>query len=60
MTWREYISALKAQWIGTKIPWEDDIYTVVDVDYNGALMIDKPGKFTDTTAVDIAYLLPER
>lgn len=50
-TYREWIEEMKAEWIGKKVIFEDQVYTVVDVDYNGALLIDKPARFTDTTAV---------
>lgn len=29
-----------------------EIYQVVDVDYNGCLLINKKAEFTDTTAID--------
>ena len=30
---------------------DGNVYTVTDVDYNGALLIDKKAEFTETTAV---------
>lgn len=50
-TYREWIEKLKEQWIGKKVIFENEQYTVVDVDYNGALLIDKKARTTDTTAV---------
>lgn len=50
-TYKEWIEEMKAEWIGKKVIFEDQAYTVVDVDYNGALLIDKSARFTDTTAV---------
>lgn len=52
-TYKQYIGLKKAEWIGKKVIYSGDneVYTVVDVDYNGALLIDKPARFTDTTAV---------
>lgn len=47
----EWIAEQKEKWIGKKVIYEDAEYTVVDVDYNGALLIDKPAQFTETTAV---------
>lgn len=50
-TWKEYIEKLKRQWIGKEVIFEDEKHKVVDVDYNGALLIDKKARMTDTTAV---------
>lgn len=47
----EWITEQKEKWIGKKVIYEDTEYTVVDVDYNGALLIDKPAQFTETTSV---------
>lgn len=51
MTWREYIESMKTKWIGRRVEWDGMPYTVVDVDYNGGLLIDMPAQFTDTTSV---------
>lgn len=48
----EYIEARKKYWIGKKVWYDADIYTVVDVDYNGMLLIDKPSRYAETTAVE--------
>ncbi len=37
-----------------KVIFENKQYTVVDVDYNGALLIDKKARMTDTTAVGMS------
>ena len=58
MIYREYINSLKEKWIGKKVEFCGSVYTVVDVDYNGALMIDKQAQFTDTTAVG-TYMVKE-
>lgn len=47
----QYIQQLRDQWIGKKVMYEGKVFTVVNVDYNGALLIDKKARFTDTTAV---------
>ena len=53
----ERIAMDRRYWIGKKVLYEGlnehspSAYKVVDVDYNGMLLIDKPAKFTDTTAV---------
>ena len=49
----EYIEGLKKAWIGKSVLFENEVYTVIDVDYNGSLLIDKKARFTDTTAVGI-------
>lgn len=53
-TYREWIEKLKEQWIGKKVIFENEQYTVVDVDCNGALLIDKKARMTDTTAVGVS------
>lgn len=50
-TYEEYIESMKREWIGKRVKFEDSIYNVVDVDYNGVLLIDKKAQYTDTTAV---------
>lgn len=45
-------------WIGKRVIFEGEEFTVVDVDSNGALLINKPARFTDTTAV-FAYMIKE-
>ena len=57
MTYREYIEEMKTKWIGKKVRFEGKEYTVVDVDYNGGLLINKPNYYTEsytspTTAID--------
>lgn len=51
MTYKEMIENMRQEWIGANILYEGEKYTVVGVDYNAALLIDKPARFTDTTAV---------
>lgn len=47
----DYIAKLRKCWIGKKVRYTDGkIYTIVDVDYNGILHIDKPTEHTETTA----------
>lgn len=55
-TYREYIETKRKEWIGKKVMYEGAAYTVVDVDYNGALMIGKKARFTDTTAVSVSMV----
>lgn len=50
-TYREWIESMKREWIGKRVQFEENIYNVVDVDYNGILLIDKKAQYTETTAV---------
>lgn len=57
MAWKDYIERMKEKWIGKEVSFEGKKYTVVDVDYNGSLMIDKETYYCEsytgkTTAVD--------
>ena len=55
MLYKEYIESLKAEWIGKKVRYENRLYTIVEVDYNGVLHIDKPSQFNETTAVFLPH-----
>ncbi len=50
-TWKEYIESLKRRWIGKTIKYESERYKVVNIDYNGMLLIDRKARFTETMAV---------
>lgn len=50
-TYKEWIESLKNDWIGKEVLYEEKKYTVIDVDYNGFLLINKKAKHTETTAV---------
>lgn len=50
-TYKAYIEKLRRDWIGVSVEYNGGVYHVVDVDYNGALLIDRQAAFTDTTAV---------
>lgn len=54
--YREYIEKLRRAWTGKVVRFEGKKYKVVDVDYNGALLLDKPNPYNDTTAVFIEQL----
>lgn len=59
MTYKEYIENERKQYVGRKVMYCGSVYTIVDVDYNGFLMIDKKAEYTDTTAVskfDITFI----
>lgn len=49
--YREWIENLRRFWIGRRVKYAGEEHTVVEVDYNGMLLIDKPAQFTPTTAV---------
>lgn len=53
MTYRQHIEELRAEWIGREISYKGERHTIVGVDYNGSILIDKPARFTDTTAIAI-------
>ena len=56
MSYREYIEKRKEAWVGKTIHYQGKTYTVVDVDYNGALHINLPTQFTETTAISERHL----
>ncbi len=56
MTYKEYIEKLKKTWIGKSVMYENKQYHVVDVDYNGMLLIDKKAEFTNTTAISVLHI----
>ena len=49
--YKDWIEEQRMKWMGKTVTYEGKQYKVIDVDYNGALLIDKKGQFTDTTAV---------
>lgn len=52
MDYKQMVKNDRLYWTGKKVLYIDgNVYTVTDVDYNGALLIDKKAEFTDTTAV---------
>ena len=55
---KDYIEQKKKDWVGTTVWYGGKAYKVVDVDYNGALMLAKKAQFTDTTAVPEAGVKP--
>ena len=50
-SYRDWIEELKHKWAKKKVIYEGKKYTVVDVGYNGGLLIDKRNRYNDTTAV---------
>ena len=56
MTYREGIEAMRRQWRDREVIFEGTVYTVLDVDYNGSLLINKPDEFKATTAVSTSMV----
>lgn len=50
-SWKEYLKALEAEFIGKHVMYEGLKYTIVKIDCNGIIHINKPGRFNETTAV---------
>ena len=55
-TYREWIESRKNEWIGKRVKFEGEIYNIVDVDYNGFLLIDRKARYTETTAVAVRHI----
>lgn len=53
---REWVEALRRMWRDMKVVYDGEVYTVLDVDSNGALLIDKPDEFKATTAVSVSMV----
>jgi len=53
MTYREMIRRMRDKWIGREVQFSGTKYRVIDVDYNGCLVIDKPAQFTETTVIGV-------
>lgn len=54
-TWKNYINKLESEFVGKKVTYNDNIYTIVKVDYNGIIHINKPTQHNTTTAVFNPY-----
>ena len=42
MLYKDYVQSLRDKFIGAVVYYDGERHTVVDVDYNGALLIDRP------------------
>jgi len=51
MTHKEYIDTLKKSWVGLQVIYGREIHTIIDIDENGAFLIDKPDGDKPTTSV---------
>ena len=56
MAYSDYIKRMRAEWRGALVRYDGSIYTVVDVDYNGSLLINKRARFTPETAVSVTMV----
>ena len=55
MAWKDYIRELKKKWVDKQVSFEGSIYTVVDVDSNGVLHINRPTEHNKTTAAFLPH-----
>ena len=52
-TYAQYIKNLRERWIGKTVIYNNGVsYKVVDVDYNGAILIDRPTELKKDTAIE--------
>ena len=51
MSFSAWVRTLENEFVGKKVQYEGKIYTIVKVDYNGLIHIDKPSRYNTTTAV---------
>ena len=55
MAYSDYIEKLRTEFIGKRVMYDGNIYTITLVDYNGIIHINKPTKHNNTTAVYEPY-----
>ena len=48
MAYRDYIEALRSEFVGKRVMYEGKVYTIAIVDYNGIIHIDKPSQYNET------------
>ena len=51
--YQEYMRSQYAKYIGAMVRYNGLLYKVIDVDYNGMLLIDIPSDHAETTAVNL-------
>ena len=56
MTWKQHIENMKQEWIGRQVRFEGETYTVVGIDYNGMLLIDRPQKYTESFTANVSAI----
>lgn len=52
-SYKEWIKSLKDTYIGKTVLFENNRYDIIDVDYNGFLLINKKSLHNNTTAISI-------
>lgn len=52
-SYQEYMRSMYAKYIGAQVRYNGRLYKVIDVDYNGMLLIDIPSDHAETTAVSL-------
>ena len=52
-SYQEYLRSMYAKYIGAQVRYNGRLYSVIDVDYNGMLLIDIPSDHAETTAVSM-------
>lgn len=56
--YKDYIERLKKEWVGKIVSYQGEKHKVVDVDYNGALLIDKPVKYCGSYTSPTMAIMP--
>lgn len=51
MAYKDLVTEDRIRFVGKKVKYKGGIHTIIDVDYNGSLIIDLKARFTDDTAV---------
>lgn len=52
-SYQEYLRSMYAKYIGAQVRYNGRLHKVIDVDYNGMLLIDIPSDHAETTAVSL-------
>ena len=51
MSYRDLVERERREYIGRDVIYKGERHKIVDVDWNGAILIDLKAQFTDTTAL---------
>lgn len=51
MSYRDLVEQERREYIGRDVIYKGERHKIVDVDWNGAIMIDLKARFTETTAL---------
>lgn len=52
-SYHEYLRSMYTKYIWARVRYNGRLYSVIDVDYNGMLLIDIPSDHAETTAVNL-------